>query len=300
MKLNYLIGIILLIVVFVFIGYIKQSEDNVHDTKITSPIKGKLEIIGKPLLNQNFELIYKLSSSINASNVVTKIRLPENIELISGNLEWIGNLEKDQDIELPPIELKVIKIGEYSIISNFDNIYLDVSEEDASVSEKPPRNNWWSTRGFALPYYENETNVDFEFGFAELPELNKEVGLITKIIPKENINNARVIIILHEKGLKLVSVDYVTKPTRQSEFTDKSGVDLGHNQISWVGDLKEGEEFKIKITVKTIVTGNGEIYSSVSMSKREGDITYAGYQGITESIKISVNKYGASLDKDLI
>ena len=64
--------------------------------------------------------------------------------------------------------------------------------------------------------------------------------------------------------------------------------------------MKKEEEFEIKLIVKTIATGSGGIYSSVSQSKRVGDITHGNYAGKREIIQISVNKYEASLDKDLI
>jgi len=306
MKVKYIIGIALLILVVILAGYVKQIQTG---GKITSAVTGELEISDKPLLNQNFNMIYRISSRTDAINVEAEITLPENIELVSGNLKWSGSLEKDKSVDIP-LELKVTKIGQYEIKGmvmhyftedregsregDSDIIYLDVSEKDASVSDKAPENNWRSARAFGTPFYETEINAHLDFGFTELPELNKEVNLLMKVTPHEDINNARLTIILHDKGLKLVKVDSVTRPTKESEWTDKSGVDLlsDKNQISWIGNLNKDEEFIINLVVKTTVTGSGGIYASVS--------TYDNSEGKVEPIQISVSKYGATLDKELI
>ena len=181
---KYLLGI--LIIVVLISGCFKVPPS----IKMTPPEllgpKGEIEIVGKPLLNQNFKLIHKMTSSIDVSDVKVKIILPENIELISGNLEWTGDIEKEQTIELEST-LRVTKIGLYEIKSSLDITYLDVSEKDAVVSDEAPENKWSSAKMFAIPSYEREINADLEFRFTEIPELKKEVGLITKVIVNEDI-----------------------------------------------------------------------------------------------------------------
>jgi len=307
-KSKYLISMELLLIVVIIAGCVTQISP---DGKMMSSVTGELKINGEPELNQNFKLIYKIISisGIDASNVVAQIKLPVNVELVSGNLEWKGSLEKDVPKEIE-VELKVVKVGQYEIKSNVmhyftddpngsregnsDVLYLDVSEKGASVSDQPPENNWRSNRAFGIPFYENEISANLQFGFTQLPELNKEVELVMKVIPKEDINRARLTIILHDKGLKLVKVASVTRPTIDSEWTDKSGVELlsDNNQISWIGDLKENEEFTIKLIVKATTTGSGGIYSSISTDDNS--------KGKVEPIQISVNKYGSTIDKDLI
>ncbi len=307
MNQKYFLGFFFIFVIVTIIACTTQTNQS---GKMSSAVTGELKISGKPSLNQNFKLIYKIVSRREATNDVhVKIELSKNIEIVSGNLEWKGSLEKDIPKEIE-VELKVVKIGQYEIKSTVINyftddpngpregssdvVYLDVSEKDASLSDQPPKNNWESASAFGIPSYENEINADLIFGFTQIPELNKEVGLVTKVFPKEDINNARLTTILHDKGLKLVKVDSVTRPTINSEFTDTSGIDLlsDNNQISWTGDLKQNEKFEIKLIVKTITTGSGEIYSSIS--------TNDNFKGKVETIQISINKYGATLDKDLI
>jgi uncharacterized protein involved in tolerance to divalent cations len=308
MKLKYIIGVILLLVMIVAWMFIIPTY-----YRNTSSIIAKFKFIENPTLNHDFKMVLKLSSKIGNHNAHAEIRLSENIELISGNLNSIVSLMKGKVTEIP-LTLKITKIGEYKI-SGFidgihvendegkkiyrpgcgaDKIYLDVSENDVNVSHRAPKNNWRSSSSTFVSTTEKKTNADIEFGFTQLPELNKEVNLLLKVISGEEIRDARINIGLHRLGLKLVKVLYVTRPTKKSEYTNYSGVTFFSdiNSIYWRGDLKKDEEFIIHLIVKTVTTGSGSIYCTVSThnySKRK-----------SERIGISVGKYVTTITNDLI
>lgn len=277
----------------------------------SSSIITEFDIIDKPLLNHNFKLVLKISSLSENDSAHSEIILPKGIELISGNLNSTISFEKGNEIKIPVI-LKVTKIGEYKIIGKTytvmtkdnvgylmggragDRIYLDVSENDANISDEAPTNNWWGKYFTQSLNYENELNVDIEFGFTELPERNKEVNLLLKVKPRDNIDRARINIALYRLGISLVKVSSVTRPPVKIDFTKRTikVFESENNHYSWTGNLIKDEEFLINLIVKVDTTGVGSISAGVE--------SYDKSEGRNERIEISVGKYVTTINDELI
>lgn len=120
---------------------------------------------GAPPLNQEAELIYIIKPDCILKNMNIEIRLPEGFELVSGELSWVGDITKGDEIEAIRAVVRAVKIGNWAIelrnsinpeeqggFSMYpdwqDAIYVSVSEDSAEWGEYPP---WYEGGGHPVP-----------------------------------------------------------------------------------------------------------------------------------------------------
>jgi len=191
-----------------------------------------------------------------------QILLPEGFELIEGNLEWKGDVIRGTPVEMK-VNVRAAKEGDWKIEARAgyspgeggyyvgsDTLYISVSEDSATVSDRPPSKPWETHPSKDEPYPtptpsptntgENTPaapftiNVSFPDG---APPLNQEAKLICVV-------NAKAI------RLKDLSVD-IKLP---------EALELVSGELSWNGDVSEGNRIEvIEVTVKSIRTGNWTI-----------------------------------------
>ena len=121
--------------------------------KVVSPIEVCLAISNAPALNQTAELTCTITSREDAPNTTAQIKLPEGFELISGNLTWKGDLEKNSQKSFKAT-VKSVKTGNWAIEATaesklkdgepsesykaVDHVYVVLGNVTASVSKTPP------------------------------------------------------------------------------------------------------------------------------------------------------------------
>jgi len=117
------------LVVMFFAGLIAPIDSN--STPPSSPIQIEFEfpdedsitLIDLPFityqafpleLNSSKQLSIEISSRENIENVEITVSLPEEINLIGGDDYWLGDIKKDEIIEMP-MDIEIIKSGEFGI-----------------------------------------------------------------------------------------------------------------------------------------------------------------------------------------
>jgi len=144
-----------------------------------------LDFSGPPLLNETAELVLTVSPAQDVSNVAIQIVLPDEIELVKGDLGWEGDLSAHQQLQ-QRVVVKVVKVGSYEIQASVEGLtpdgqpvqqrkrlYVATSEKAAAVSEIPvdiPEEPVISSRP--------EIDVGDQIGEAELVA-DPEAGLVT-------------------------------------------------------------------------------------------------------------------------
>ena len=118
---------------------------------------------GAPPLGQTAELICKVESHIlDIKDMSIEIRLPEALELVSGDLSWIGNISEGDEVEVISAVVKSVKTGNWTIeISGYLDpeehggteihgsgpaIYVSISEDSAQWGTVPELNHLKSNR----------------------------------------------------------------------------------------------------------------------------------------------------------
>ncbi len=258
--------------------------------------------IGDPKLNKPFKIIYSIKNEFNTialTNLDLNINLPQGVELISGDLNMHIDLLNSKEIkEFEPIELKIIKNGFYDIESHLNysflslnnsiddfnkekeynrkvffydhEIYIETKDNFYFIDTKLPENEWVvnSARGLAVSYSPEDPRMDgqdFNFYFTELPEYNKEVVLVFEILPEKDYSYSNVNLYLGQKGIDVIKVLSVSKPTNPNEFIiGDLCADKERRNYFWNGDLKKDEYFKIEFLVKSKYYGYGDIYLTVN------------------------------------
>jgi hypothetical protein len=119
----------------------------------SAPIEVCLAISNAPALNQTAELTCTITSREDAPDTTAQIKLPEGFELISGNLTWKGDLEKNSQKSFKAT-VKSVKTGNWAIeaiaeakskegepsesYKAVDHVYVVLENVTASVSKTPP------------------------------------------------------------------------------------------------------------------------------------------------------------------
>ena len=123
------------------LGIILVSGCIQENTPTTSTgITSKLEISKAPALNENAEITLTVTTIRSAPTASAKITLPEGFELVSGDLNWNGELVENQPLQLKVI-VKAVKTGNWTIFGGGsgegDYLYITVNENSAYINEKP-------------------------------------------------------------------------------------------------------------------------------------------------------------------
>jgi hypothetical protein len=132
------------------------------------PMEAQLSFSAPPLLNKpvqitaNFKLVadYPIAKNVKAS-----IILPDGFEKVDGDLEWQGDINRDESHTLKAT-VRSIKVGNWKVearatwfpdenskLGGSSSLYVTVSENDASISDRPPISTGISTAtpGSTLP-----------------------------------------------------------------------------------------------------------------------------------------------------
>ena len=163
MKKMSLIGISILILLLVAscLSTPKQTLPQAPPSNVPSeaglPITLKMSFPnGAPALNQEAHLSCQVNARVfPAKNMEVHINLPEALELVEGNLSWIGDVikgDKGDKVEVINVTVKAVEVGNYTIDGtttlNPDehgafgggrhSIYVSISEDTAEWRNYPP------------------------------------------------------------------------------------------------------------------------------------------------------------------
>ena len=140
----------ILLIVFLFCGCITQMNPLTATFSTMSPERFKpfeLNFSEPPEFNKPVELTMNVvEGGFPFPNATIKIYLPDGFELVSGDLEWQGDLTKDVPVQLKAV-VKPVKTGDWVIEAQIIDrgegkrvrtaLYVSVSEDSVEVSEIP-------------------------------------------------------------------------------------------------------------------------------------------------------------------
>ena len=143
----------------------KSSEATPSATAPASPIAVEVSFPdGAPPLNCEAELNCIVEArSLSIKDMSVEIRLPEALELVSGNLSWVGDIAKGEQSEVISAVVRAVQTGNWTIEvhksldpkehggigGNFSHpIYISISEDSAEWGITPP---WYQKGGVEVP-----------------------------------------------------------------------------------------------------------------------------------------------------
>lgn len=229
-------------------------------------------------LNKQATITATLTADID-TNSSAEIVLPNKLQYVDGDLTWSGELQADQPVTFS-VTVKAIEVGyaqvNSSLIADFgqavDIIYFEIGQTSGQISDQPlPENEWVSN--MAIPLSENYLGIESSLTLSAFPELNKEVDLIYTVTSSKDLQDARVFVILPNKGIEVISVN--TPVDYQTE-----------NQFSIRKDIAAGETVQISLAIKTVLEGEGELYGYLNVQQPE-------FIQKTNLMYIKANKYEA-------
>jgi len=94
----FLILFILLLIVLWGFNYNNEEKNILTSPQNIDFWNGKILIMGNPKVNEEFVLSFMATPIENADHVFITFFIPENVILISGDLNWEGNVTKNEHI----------------------------------------------------------------------------------------------------------------------------------------------------------------------------------------------------------
>lgn len=280
-----ILGIIIFVIIGIGLANFYNAQKETGDA--TSPFQTKLSFSDKPLLNTPVTLTLSFKSTIDAQNTYAKIELPDGFELVSGSLEWQGDLKKDEEQKIE-IVVKSTNVGYYQLkcfinpndfaFGNSDTLYVEVSQNDAIIGSKL-ENNWYkSEQGQVAPIAENNEQIESELIILQNPELDKEFTISYRLTPLIDLpERTQISLVLPPKAFELVDVQF-----------PEGGETYEKSRLIWVGSIDKDETVEIKANLKVINTGWGSVYGAFNVQPN-GEITE-----LIQDVKIAdlyVDKY---------
>jgi hypothetical protein len=194
-----------------------------------------------PSLGETADLTLLAKAMLDAKGARISVTLPREVELVSGNLEWTGDMAKGDEIELKAV-VKATKVGKWIIQTSCayspnpttlkylpsDYLTLYVFKDGADTVEGPPIK--------AIP------KVNIDISFSNLPPLHQQAELTCRVVAvNDDLPKARIGINWRTSGFQLIS-----------------------GNPDWEGDMEKGIPIEIRIIVEPNVIGTLELMASVS------------------------------------
>ena len=225
------------------------------EPRVGKPIRLKVEVARR---NQNI------------SKTSVAVKLPPEIELLAGDLEWQVDLNANQK-STRFLTIRVNQPGEWRIeveayspggYWTSNAIYLLSSPTIGKVSYKQSPNNWIrdTNVGTVLVSPQFDERVSGVLTISPQPSLNQEfkVTYIFKtLIP---LNDARIGITFPWRGFEVISVTPAQDWSRVTE-----------GQVEWHGDLKSNQTLSFVVTFKITDVGRGDVNAYSYVQIGEGD-----------------------------
>ena len=277
----WILTILIFSVLIVSCKTITEKEFRQVPPEPSSPLQAKLSLSENPLLNKPVTLTLSFKSIIDAPNTFAKIILPNEFEVVSGNLEWKGDLSKDIEQKIET-QVKATKVGYYQLhgsafsrqgesyyFGDVGTIDVEITPDNAIIGSKP-KNNWHDPSvGMAIPLPENNEQIESELTISSTPELNKEFTIIYRVTPLINLPDPErtyMSLVLPPKGFEILNVQF----SEGGETYENNLEAL--NQFSWEGSIDKGQTIEIKANLKVIDTGWGNLYGHLNVQP-SGEIT---------------------------
>jgi hypothetical protein len=251
------------------------------------PIEVDLSMEGSPALGKEVNLTVKVKPHVDIPNITVWISLPSEMEGVSGEMRWQGDLRKEETKQLK-VTARTVKDGYYKIwggaqaklpygfFREGDVLYLLVEGSEAGVGKRPPKNNWVPNNvGIGGPH--NSHLARARLYLTEEIALEKETELIYEITPSIDLSNVSIGFILPKAGLSVTKVEGPSQVSLSRRSGEWEGV------LSWEGAMARGEKVVIKVRIKPITTGEG-VLEAYMEARQKGKIIVSR----SDSIKVKL------------
>ena len=293
-------GIIIIIIIGIGLAGLYLLNWNSQQRKVPPRLEGTglylpwevtFSLSDKPLLNIPVILTLSFKAKVDTPSIYAEIELPNDFEFVSGDLEWQGDLNKDEEQKIEAV-IKSTNVGYYqlkaSVISKEGTgnpiIRVEVSENDAIIGSFP-ENNWYEpAQGQGIPLAENNEQIQSELIISPKLELNEEFIVIYKLTPSINLpgpKRTQMSLVFPPKAFEIVSIQF---PEGGETYEHES-------QLSWAGSISKDQTVEIKATFKVNNTGWGHVYGNLKVQPN-GEIA-----NLIQDVKIAdlyVDKYTGS------
>jgi len=252
----------ILIFAFVFlltidIGCVKQQEGT-ETLSLEDYFRGDYLVTGEPILNQEVEILFSVKPMTDSITTKIKIFLPEGIELVQGNLQWQGDIQQDEVVQVKII-VKPVQEGQLQIDTYVEGLldgehkkgrtyylFFLTKKESGEVS----RIQFYEEQLSGKELKEAVIHMGLKAPSENVPRSNEEVVLTFFVIASRNMSHVEAHIVLPEEFI------------------------LIDGTLEWVGDLEAGKEKTFQVIVNPTKPGRFEILGFLTYDGEEMEYTY--------------------------
>lgn len=195
----------------------------------STPIQVELSMSKAPLLNTPVSLTCTLTLLPGfpiAENTTAEIKLPESVALISGNLNWQGDLKPGEPVSFSP-EIIFNEIGHWTITAaaggDLVTIYLDIGADHSQFG--------WPPEMPGVTIVEESLILKVDLSISHPPIIN-EPAIVTCVISSE-----------------------IIRPNITATILLSSGTELVSGNLEWQGDLEAGVPISFSTQIRFKQTG---------------------------------------------
>jgi hypothetical protein len=241
------------IAVFILLfGGCLNNKDKGQDYHLEDYYRGDFVVTGEPKLDQEVKITFSIHPVLEAPNTTIRIDLPEEIELVQGDITWEGDVNPGEIVSVT-ITVKPVREGQLEIWAYVRSVFSSRREESynyflcfltskdkGQVSRKPFYHEPppVETMGTKIP-------VGISLESNPQPNAGEEVVLTFSVLASEDTPNVKAEIVLPE------------------EFIYISGT------LEWTGDLKKDQKETFQVKIKTTVRGRFKILGIVTYNGTE-------------------------------
>jgi len=239
------------------VGCVKQQEGT-ETLSLEDYFRGDYLVTGEPILNQEVEILFSVKPMTDSTTTKVRIFLPEGIELIQGNLQWQGDIQQDEVVQVKII-VKPVKEGQLQIDTYVEGLldgehkkgrtyylFFLTKKESGEVS----RTQFYEEQLSGKELKEAIIHMGLKAPSENVPRSNEDVILTFFVIASRNMSHVEAHIVLPEEFI------------------------LIDGTLEWVGDIEAGKEKTFQIIVNPTKPGRFEILGFLTYGGEEMEYTY--------------------------
>jgi hypothetical protein len=245
---------------------------------------------GAPRLHSEAVLTCAVNSRYDLTNLNIEIRLPESLELVAGELSWLGDINSRDEIVVIRANVRAIDIGNWSIqVRNsmepetqgfslnpdwMDAIYVSIYKESAVWGKY---HLWYEGKSHVVSVARTDdplSRMNTHLSISHPPKLNEPAEIICTIIP------------------------YIDCPDAKAEIVLPDGATLIDGTLEWQGDLKSN--MPVNYLAKISFNETGDFHIDAGLWRWfDGNYSWQVTDSLYLQIGVNESQFGSPPAEDM-
>lgn len=253
--------------------------------KTTAPMKIRLSTSSRPALGAVLDLLCEVTPEVDASNLGITLTLPTQLEVISGQTTWRGNVAANETVSIS-LQVRVAGEGRFdaraytyfktSVVGHGAGaeLYFLVRGERGWAGNAPPVNHWVGNRisptGRMIDAASNP--VQARAYLTEPLAWGRQTEIVLEVTSTAHMEDAQIGFIVPSVGLEIIDRQVSPMSSFTADTRSERGDGDRQHDIFWEGALEAGETVSVTLKLRPQLTGEGRVYAYVTDLRATGPV----------------------------